>query len=296
MLNHVIIFGVVAIVSKSYRIEASTVKQDKSLRSTEESQIPGSCPEGYIRVPSNADVFALPELRNKDHLGDDEDFCVMKYEAKIIGIENGNVDGYHPDYRAESRASGTPWVNISRDEAIEACKNIGAELISNAQWQVIARNIEEVKDNWHDGGLNQGHCEMRPSRALDATHEGTGFRKRTHVLSNKEVIWDLSGNAWSWVIDNNDQFQGEIKYISEEPWTDPSSKLRWGPKGDYKHLDWRTRFGGLGYAWIGGRAGAVVRGGGWLIGQYAGVFYTNLNYGPKESDVTIGFRCVTAVF
>ena len=28
-------------------------------------------------------------------------------------------------------------------------------------------------------------------------------QRRTHTLSNGEVIWDVSGNAWEWVKDDN---------------------------------------------------------------------------------------------
>ena len=247
-----------------------------------------SCDEGYVLVPKNAEV------------GANEDFCVMKYEAKIKGMEDGKVDDYDSSYRAESRASGTPWVRIDRDEAIEACGNVGAELISNAQWQAIARNIEGVAANWSrgkvgDGSLNRGHSNGSSALAASGDEGGSwSVNKRTHTLNNGEIIWDLAGNVWEWVKDNNTSKQGLNSYVAAEPWSNESSKVKWGPKGSYKHLNSGER-GGLGYSWLKYDAGAVLRGGDWGDGGDAGVFYALLFGGPSDSFSSIGFRCVRAL-
>ncbi|OQB08677.1 MAG: hypothetical protein BWY21_01145 [Parcubacteria group bacterium ADurb.Bin216] len=47
-------------------------------------------------------------------------FHIMKYEAKIQGNNDGNQT-YSSSFVPESRAAGTPWVNISQTNAIAEC-------------------------------------------------------------------------------------------------------------------------------------------------------------------------------
>lgn len=258
--------------------------QVRNIDAESQPNVPGSlCDQGFIPASKNAEVKAY------------EDFCVMKYEAKIRGIEDGTVDSYNAKYRAESRASGTPWVNINRDEAIEACSNIGASLISNSQWQAIARNIESVSTNWSggrvgEGSLNRGHSNGSSSLAASAP-EQAGASKRTHSLDNGAIIWDLAGNVFEWVKDDIKTNEGGNGPVTQEPWTEDAGKLKWGPKGSYKNLN-SGEYGGLGQSWLLFSGGAVLRGGVWANSDSAGVFTTDLASTPSGSINNIGFRCV----
>ncbi|MFO8054870.1 MAG: hypothetical protein R6U19_06900, partial [Bacteroidales bacterium] len=98
-----------------------------------------TCPDGYISVPGS-ETYGT------------SDFCVMKWEAKNVG---GN---------ATSQAAETPWVSISQTEAIANCSALGEgyHLITNEEWMTIARNVEQVEDNWNSsvvgiGGLYRGN-------------------------------------------------------------------------------------------------------------------------------------------
>src|SRR5690606_20849959 len=90
------------------------------------------CPTGFIPVPGSS-------LFNQDH------FCVMKYEAKKVGNDTG-TGTYNSAWVPESRASGTPWVSISRTQALTeaatACS--GCHLITENQWLTIAHNVMSV--------------------------------------------------------------------------------------------------------------------------------------------------------
>ncbi len=147
------------------------------------------CPLNYIPVPR--------EYASSDG------FCVAKYEMK------------NKNSMATSEAAGLPWVNISGKQAQEKCKELGPgyDLISNDQWQWIAKKITENKRNFHvnnDGkwiSLNRGHTNgYEPLAAEDDDKEvckggcatpGTGWResRRTHFAYEDEVIWDLGGNV-----------------------------------------------------------------------------------------------------
>ena len=96
-------------------------------------------PSGWVEVPGNATYSTT-------------NFLAMKYEAKIQGMDSGSQT-YNSSYVAESRATGTPWVNISQTNAIAECAALGSSyhLISNNEWMTIARNAEAQGANWGSG-------------------------------------------------------------------------------------------------------------------------------------------------
>ena len=250
----------------------------------------------WVGVPKNPAV------------GQNVDFCVMKYEAKNVGGA------------PTSEAAGTPWVNISQTESITVCASLGAgyELITNEMWQTIARNIETAQSapgvyfNWSGdppspagaNSLNRGNSNQGAALASDSddangcigiTSNGNPdddcssswhVNKRTHTLSNGEVIWDLAGNVWGWTSSTLVN-QGSDGYISQNPATD---KTKWGPEGDYSAKN-SGEYGGLGYGYLAYSGGAVLRGGYWTNGANAGVFFANLGSGPSLSSYGIGMRC-----
>lgn len=261
-----------------------------------------SCPANYLAVGPNADVQVSAP------------FCIAKYEMKNDGSSN-----------AVSQIAGTPWVSITRVSATTRCQLIGPgyDLISNAQWQAAAREIELAENtgiflNWSNGSpsgsnaLNQGHSDMDPNNALAASLDsdpcfGTNnvncdnnahpdfVEKRTHFLSSGEVIWDMGGNISEWVKDSivaGPPYEGGSNYISQQPWTsDLNRPEKWGPFGNYLSKN-SGQYGGLGYAELGFSAGAVFRGGYWYGSIQSGIFSADLTYGAGISWPEIGFRCV----
>ena len=263
------------------------------------------CPENFIEVPSLIDYTT-------------ENFCVSKYEMKNDGADN-----------ALSRASGTPYVDVTRNEAITKCQQLGSgyDLITNDEWQTIARNIERVALNWElaqigsVGGLSRGHSDDSPSNTLAASSDDdqgcfeTGqtcdsrtwnAQKRNHIISNSSVIWDFSGNVWEWVKDNNGSNYGANAYISQVTPTSHNNlfslsggttttlrtaKSQFGPIRDHADLNSGNR-GGLGFGILNSGAGAVARGGDWSDGVNAGAFAVILNRPISNRYNDVGFRCV----
>jgi hypothetical protein len=155
------------------------------------------CPTNYVFVPGN------------DGQGT-TDFCVAKYEMKALNsgslITDGNV-AYSAAYVAASRPDGTPWVNISQTNAITECSaaslGTGYSLISNAQWQTIARNIESVNSNWSGGVVGSGGISRGNSDgAISATAVADGF-----AFAGTNLLMAYTSNAAASTVDT-DPYRG----------------------------------------------------------------------------------------
>ena len=251
--------------------------------------IASQCPSGYIFVPKNTTYTVV-------------DFCVAKYEMK-------NDHGF-----AVSTASGNLYSGINLANSKSACQNMGAgyDLISNKQWQTIARNIAGVASNWStgvvaSGYLNQGHTDNSPSYPLVAVTDdndacnGTGqtcsstvwdSQRRTHTLSNGNVIWDFAGNIWEWVTNDNYASNGADGYISSMNGADIRQTRYGAASGTICASPLTSPYCGMGYGYFNYSAGAFTRGGNWGNGVYAGVFHADLSNPPSNRYPDIGFRCV----
>lgn len=152
-----------------------------------------SCPTGYVKVPANPSRGVPP-------------FCVMQFEAKDVGGV------------PTSQAALTPWMNLSANSAKSECQSLNSggstayDLISNQEWMTIAENAQGVAANWNNGNMssnmNYGNSnnENQPMAVADTEDPWSGVTlgsnpttnfdyRRTHVLSNGVVLWDLAGNA-----------------------------------------------------------------------------------------------------
>ena len=159
------------------------------------------CPRNYISVPKLAGYTV-------------RDFCISKWEQALANKKK-------------------PHTSVTPSTARSNCKNLTSQvagsfdLISNDQWQTLARNIEGVSKNWKDNTpgtqLNQGLIIPQKGEILSAsslnplpsseqeknnpcfkTNVTCDFntwheKRRTHELNNGEVIWDLSGGVAEWV-------------------------------------------------------------------------------------------------
>jgi hypothetical protein len=305
------------------------------------------CPENYILV-------------KKDDNYIEKDFCVMKYESRLQHSDSNRTDGlivdgnqgggynFSADYEKDAKNKylpvsspiGKPWVNIKRGftelfpnvpaGAIQACRILNEhyglknefDLISNDQWQTIARYIEFEEKNWsqgtdYGGDLNIGHAYDNPSFVVDAgdgsdpcySMEETcdldtwAKQKRVMFLDAQTYIWDFSGNAWEFVKDDNQTQWGDdslIASISDDTHPQKGS-LSNGPLRTAKHqfghfANYTTEFTeGYGMANFNQAFDypVIIRGGDFNNSGNTGVYSVVIGYDPliKQEDY-IGFRCV----
>ncbi len=174
-----------------------------------------SCPDGYITVPGNPNYNTSA-------------FCVQQYEARL---DNGFISNAGCEEGDELNMSTatlqhepeiSPLININMCAAKRICVNSGGHLITNNEWMTIARNIEQVEDNWTGGSqgvgvIKRGNIGRGSNLENYIIPEGgymleSGFlfggiidfgENRNElaklILSNGEEIWDFSGNLEEWV-------------------------------------------------------------------------------------------------
>ena len=152
--------------------------------------------------------------------------------------------------------------DIPRDGAsgaIATCQAIGAgyDLMTNAEWQTVAREVETAYTtgggylNWSNGS-DAGSNTLTPGQA--------GGGAGSLELSNGGFVFNLSGSVSQWVKDNNSSPQGNDDYVSNSPW---SSQSQWGPlnpNGTYSSMT-SGAYGGLGFQYLNHAGGAIARGG-----------------------------------
>ena len=253
------------------------------------------CPDGYIAV-SQRDGYTQ------------ENFCVMKYEAKVQSQSDLGVGDRRKVVKAESRAQGVLITRVTEDSAIRYCEENGPgySLIKNDEWQTIARNIEEVAVNWSKGNtdiddsnfLKVGNISGLKSTSQEQSINDKRWNKhdRYHKLLNGEYIWDFSGNLAEIVQSNISRLPLEYRgYAYKMP-----QELRdlFGPERDYSIFNERDRsrgFGGLGFVQAQSFKGAIVRGGaGGNRTLGTGVFSVDTTMDPDRVHFRsqVGFRCV----
>jgi len=257
-----------------------------------------TCPEGYVPVPLDENYVS-------------KDFCVMKYEAKAstnLGIDEDGLEVDLIEASPISVPNNRPWRSITRTDARSACLSLGDgfDLISNAQWQTLARNSEQQPENW-TGGFPGAGCLFQGNNGgagcgydgEDPENSSVNVRGILR-LSNGEQVHDFAGNLTEWVADDNITNYGpNASFQNVSNLTHPNegvladgalrnAKAQFGPAiqypGDSESL-------GLGFGLLNSSAGAMVRGGAWNAGAGSGVFLVNLSLTPGFSNTDIGFRC-----
>lgn len=263
------------------------------------------CPEGFVAI------------RGSEQLGT-TDFCVMQFEAKawLDANADGAVsnDEIVPDGCSEgcvpvSAATGTPWRSLSQADAYATCATAGYALMSNREWMTIARSAEANRRNWTTGTVGRGRMFegnttggyagadiLDPYAGTSHTANdsvGNGFEcRRTLILEDGTVIWDMPGNVQEWI----DWTTGEPL---DGPPTCNTNDLSTFACSGVANDDFNAATGsydrtfGVGIV-IGGSGGAARRGGqsGDHGSGFAGAFALNMNRDPTFVNGSTGFRCV----
>ncbi|MGN6094498.1 MAG: hypothetical protein ACTHOL_19275 [Luteibacter jiangsuensis] len=190
--------------------------------------------------------------------------------------------------KATVSAFDTPTVEINYHDANAACESAGMKLIRETQALALAWNVYNVAENWTGGAVGEGslfqglHKDTVDGVQPNDYESEDPEERRCFVLSNGERVYDVAGHLFTWVFDD---VQGDEKGIIAKPITADSPSLSTVPhRSMEKGTGWRpsapANWSGL----------ALVRGGYWDSGAYAGVFRLGGDW-PGGGVDYIGFRC-----
>ena len=299
------------------------------------SSEPRRCPAGYILVPGSSAYHTADfcVMKYDAKCDNPNPACITKEGVYRDNAPGCSCTGAH---HVVSTAPGAPLTylpEVSSDahNATTYCAAVGAHLINNDEWMTIAKNVASVPANWcnRDGTgcgnspgaagkiLVNGHNDSRPSVALPAGEDtlpcfGTtptnqcgspSSQKRTHTLTNGEVIWDFAGNVWSWVdavIARKSQPRSLVPGLGNFRWTWAEFQTV-PPSPDYTPTDpaWSSKEG-VGRIFHYNSVGdtdptlyTFIRGGNWRHGYDSGVFTIHMQPVPEKTNIDdVGFRCV----
>ena len=193
------------------------------------------------------------------------DFWIDRYEMSECPIAGtlGSVTGNDTTSVACSTAGATPQASITWFQATAMCANAGKELCSHAQWQAAASGTPDPLTPSDGTG---GTCLTNAAGARN-TGLGTGCESRFGAD-------DMVGNMSEWVanwdgLNVASQAQGLTAAYG--------SDITFDVQG--------ASSGGTGFP------AAALRGGSFLSGTDAGVFYYDLGSQPSASGSSVGARC-----
>lgn len=263
------------------------------------------CEPGYIPVVGSAEFNT-------------NDFCVMQYEAKCISPSYG-CGGPTPkndDILCPCETSGAavmsvpdelPIINVTPARAQTLCQSAGGHLMTNAEWMTIARDIEEIPENWIENVVN-GYDILRGNAYethgdLDQAFDdysgsyGSDFRRYLY-LSSGHQIWDLIGNAAEMLNNTCERGSGVGMYYEGPGWD-----IHWQ---DSELADYELGASGPKYyigeepytrsMYRGCNEGQFVRGGDFSENDFSGLFALDFSIidvpGGTSYAPSVGFRCV----
>lgn len=182
----------------------------------------------------------------------------------------------------------TPWVEINYHDANAAAVAAGFKLITETQYLALAHDIAGQDINWTGGKVGEGSLfQGLHLDSVDEAQPGTfepedASERRWFELSNGERIFDVSGNAFSWV---HDDVQGDADGIVARAFAEDSPSISNIPAPSMeKGFGW---YPPAGRDWSGS---ALLRGGCWYSDDHAGAF--GLGYvWPGGGYDDFGFRC-----
>src|SRR5471030_1714524 len=184
--------------------------------------------------------------------------------------------------------SAKPWVRIKFADAVAACDAAGLQLARETQELAVRHLICQQPENWSGGEVGVGHVFQGLHRGTVSGAQAADYvspnadERSYHVLPGGERVYGVAGNIFTYAFDD---VQGAPSGFVAGRVREDSISLTTAPFPAYeKGMGHRTD-GDVNWS-----GGALIRGGFWGGGDYAGVF--RLGYtAPVDASGVVGFRC-----
>jgi formylglycine-generating enzyme required for sulfatase activity len=216
-------------------------------------------------------------------------FCIDKYEASASNKCPEKNPASQLDTRLNlsdsackpvSRAQALPWVNISRDQAKQACAKAGKRLPTAAEWQAASLGTPDKSSGW---GPND--CQLNSNWSHQPGLTGSGVNCRSAAGA-----YDMIGNVWEWVTDEVKDgvyqgrslpTQGYVVAMSSDGL--PAQTRTQTPDPNYNND----------YFWLKQKGvRAIMLGGYWQNKDQGGQYSAYAVSYPSFAGSGVGFRCV----
>ncbi len=288
-----------------------------------------SCPTGWVLVPGSAafgtEDFCVMKYEAKQNSSTKNPesvaagtpwVSISQYEAKSACTRIGAHLINEAEWMTIARNVEVTTINDMDDDAslqlaTGHSDNAPANSLaaaSGADPVITTCALTSIMEN-ASNAYSAGNCEIQGTGAGGSTDNDKGYygtgqqwsatgyvsgvanksQLRTHILSNRNVIWDISGNVWEWT----DAQCDTTSWYNIAAWAEWSDANLTNYEGIVGGSTAYTSANGVGqYYGCTANGNAFLRGGSWSSGANAGAFALYLSNAPSASNTNVGFRCV----
>jgi hypothetical protein len=188
-------------------------------------------------------------------------------------------------------------INVNKYTAEALCQSLGAnyDLVSVAEYQAAALEVELLDTNWSNGVIGNGHLALSgdPVTILSGeTLDGVGNNLRNSLSDassswTKEYLYSYSTPGYDFNVRAGEYYSRDLpRNVFNAPYDDAG---KWfAPKGDYRNISSMSPGddGGMGTMYLNSGPGVLVRGA--FSRQPFRAFY----HDPSSISYNVGFHCV----
>lgn len=231
------------------------------------------CPSSYVYIARRYDLNTEPFCISRD---------LMAYSGGKLTVRKNNLSA----------------VTTTHDSAEALCQGLGSryDLVSLAQYQVAAQEVELRDENWSAGAIGNGWLAYTgaPVTVMSGeTLDGVGDNVRAaltdaykswtkeYFFSYSTVGYTFDSKAGLWFTQSYPLVVANFPYENASTW--------FAPMGDYSAaygMDGGLDDAGLGIITLDSGPGYIIR------GAFAMKPFNAEFAGPAYSDSSVGFHCV----
>lgn len=202
---------------------------------------------------------------------------------------------YDSKGRLSVRKNNLYAITVDQYTAEELCQSLGAnyDLVSVAEYQAAALEVELLDENWSNGVIGDGSLSLsgEPVAILSGeTLDGVGNNVRNGLVDasfswTKEYLDSFYTPGYDFDVLAGEFYSRDLPTnVFNAPYDDAG---KWfAPKGDYRNISsMNPGDGGMGMMYLNGGGGIVVR------GAFAKKPFNAEYFSPFATSSDIGFHC-----